>query len=83
MKTSIAIIISGIVIAISIVVSTKMYVDANKYTFFDGGSEFCDYAISQDGERYSLVRIDKTVFPTASDIKHKWIKDDTILNQLP
>ena len=78
MKTPIAIIISGIVIAISIVVSTKMYVDANKYTYVD-----VDCAMSQDGERYHLVRIDETVSPTISDLKFKWIKDDTVLNQLP
>ena len=49
MKTSIAIIISGIVIAISIVVSTKMYVDANKYTFISENK-----ALTQNGELYHL-----------------------------
>ena len=54
MKTPIAIIISGIVIALSVVVSTKMYVDANKYTFVssnDGGV----IALTQDGKRYIQV----------------------------
>ena len=48
MSTPKAIIIAGIVIAISTVISTKLYVDTQpKYTFFDEG-----IAISQDGTMY-------------------------------
>ena len=48
MSTPKAIIIAAIVIAISTVISTKLYVDTQpKYTFFDEG-----IAVSQDGTMY-------------------------------
>ena len=48
MNTPKAIIIAAIVIAISTVISTKLYVDIQpKYTFFDEG-----IAVSQDGTMY-------------------------------
>ena len=48
MSTPKAIIIAAIVIAISTVISTKLYVDTQpKYTFFDQG-----IAVSQDGTMY-------------------------------
>ena len=48
MNTPKAIIIAAIVIAISTVISTKLYVDTQpKYTFFDEG-----IAVSQDGTMY-------------------------------
>ena len=53
--TPIAIIISGIVIAISIVVSTKMYIDANKYTFVIGSDGFVK-AYNQEGIRFNEDR---------------------------
>ena len=73
MKTPIAIIISGIVIAISIVVSTKMYVDANRYTFTKDG--LCAY--NQDGERYEQR--------AAYDGKNSlvWRKQKSLINKLP
>ena len=73
MKTPIAIIISGIVIAISIVISTKMYVDVNRYTFTTDGLA----AINQDGERYTL----KSAYDGKDSIV--WRKQKNIINKLP
>ena len=48
MSTPKAIIIAAFVIAVSTVISTKLYVDTQpKYTFFDEG-----IAVSQDGTMY-------------------------------
>ena len=48
MSTPKSIIIAAIVIAISTVISTKLYVDSQpRYTFFDEG-----IAVSQDGTMY-------------------------------
>ena len=56
MKTPIAIIILGIVIAISIVVSMKMYIDANKYTFHIQEEKFL-YATDQEGNVFQFQNI--------------------------
>ena len=48
-----AIIISGIVIAISIVVSTIIYVDANKYSFVWNANTDTVNAFTQDGACYN------------------------------
>tara|TARA_B100002019_G_scaffold292507_1_gene315857 strand:- start:2451 stop:2666 length:216 start_codon:yes stop_codon:yes gene_type:complete len=68
LTTPIAIIISGIVIAISIVVSTIIYEDANKYTFVPHANSII--ALSKDGDWYYL---DDAI----------WKKSPSIANQLP
>ena len=73
MKTPIAIIISGIVIAISIVVSTKMYVDANNYTFVPFSNDIV--ALSKDGDWYYLKAAGKDSLV--------WKKSVGVTNQLP
>ena len=70
MNTPKAIIIAAIVIAISTVISTKLYVDTQpKYTFFDEG-----IAVSQDGTMYIKC-----------PLSQKWYRnfDDKSFDKLP
>ena len=87
MKTPIAIIISGIVIAISIVVSTIIYVDANKYTFLPHNNNII--ALSKDGELYTLYNqyyqlyALKSAFNKDNKESLKWRKQKNIILNLP